>query len=162
MQKTGQTLRALKFIIYISIFVRSVPKTQSAHEWDLALVSGPDFWCNLHYFSSRGRSRSSRSPRGAPEGRTSAKNPGPDLSFILPKVCPAVSANNTKTRWASQPPDIPLFAGRHPGRRTRPPAAGSRPLAPPVGACRSLAGQPASPHRRPPHRSTHRNSTGRS
>ncbi len=32
---TGQTSRALKFTIYIYIFSRSVPKTQSAHEWDI-------------------------------------------------------------------------------------------------------------------------------
>ena len=30
-----QTLRGLKFIIFIFIFSRSIPKTQSAHEWDL-------------------------------------------------------------------------------------------------------------------------------
>ncbi len=39
----GQTMRGLKFIIYICILLRSVPKTQSALEWDLDLVSGADF-----------------------------------------------------------------------------------------------------------------------
>ncbi len=68
-RQSRQTLRGLKFIICIFIFSRSVPKTQSTHEWDLDLVSGSDFLCNLHHFSSRGRSRGSRSPPGAPEGR---------------------------------------------------------------------------------------------
>ncbi len=47
---SGQTLRGVKFIIYIFKFSRSAPKTQSAREWDLELVSGPDVWCNVHYF----------------------------------------------------------------------------------------------------------------
>ncbi len=38
--------------------------TQNPHEWDLELVSGSDFWCNLRYLSSRGRSRGSRGPKG--------------------------------------------------------------------------------------------------
>ncbi len=41
---TGQTLRSFKFIIYVFIFLRSFPKTQSAHGWDLELVSGVDCW----------------------------------------------------------------------------------------------------------------------
>ncbi len=81
---TGQTLRGLKFVIYIFIFLRSVPKTQSATEWDLDLVSGADFWRNLRSFSSRGRSRGSRGPPCAPRGRQSAENLGPDLSFDPP------------------------------------------------------------------------------
>ncbi len=28
------------------------------------MVSGVDFWCKLHYFPSRGRSRGSRGPKG--------------------------------------------------------------------------------------------------
>ena len=70
-------------------FVRSVPREQSAKEWDFELVSGAEFWCSLCYFSSRGLSLGSRGPPWAPEGRKSAKNPGPDVSLILPKVCPA-------------------------------------------------------------------------
>ena len=46
----GQTLRGLKFSIYLFIFLRSVPKTQSAHEWDLELVSGAEIWSELRYF----------------------------------------------------------------------------------------------------------------
>ncbi len=65
----GQTLRGLKFIICVFIFLRSVPKAQSAHERDLELVSGADLWCNLSSFSSRGRSQGSRGPTWAPRGR---------------------------------------------------------------------------------------------
>ena len=64
------------------------PKTQSAHERDLELVSGADFWRNLHYFSSRGRSRGSRGPPRAPRGQKSAKNQRPDLSFYPPQGLP--------------------------------------------------------------------------
>ncbi len=84
---TGQTLRGLKFIIYIFVFLRSVPKAQSAHQWDLELVSGSDVWRNLHYFSRRGRSRGSRGPPGAPEGRKSAKKRSQIYHVILPQVC---------------------------------------------------------------------------
>ncbi len=73
---SGQTLRGLKFIICRFICVRSVPKTQSAYEWALELVSGADFWCNLHYLSSPGRSRGARGPPWAPRGRKWAQNPG--------------------------------------------------------------------------------------
>ena len=77
-------LGGLIFIICLFIFLRSVPTSPSAHDWDLALVSGADFWRNLHYFSSRGRSRGSRGPPWARRGRKSAKNkiknPGPYLS----------------------------------------------------------------------------------
>ncbi len=41
-------------IIDIFIFLRSVPETQSAHEWDLKLVSGAIVWRNLHYFCEPG------------------------------------------------------------------------------------------------------------
>ncbi len=68
-------LEGLNLLIYLCIFVRSVPKTQSAHEWDLELVSGSDLWCNLHYFSSRCRSRGS--PKGPKIGRT------PGAGFII-------------------------------------------------------------------------------
>ena len=84
----GQTMRGLKFIIYICILLRSVPKTQSALEGDLDLVSGADFWGNQRYFLSRGRSRGSRGPPWAPRGRKSAKNPMPDLSFYPPSGLP--------------------------------------------------------------------------
>ena len=43
--RPGQTLGGLKFIISLFIFLRSVPKTQSAHDWDLELISGADYWC---------------------------------------------------------------------------------------------------------------------
>ncbi len=66
-----QTLRGLKFIIYLPFVSRSVPKTQSPQQWDLELVSGADFWSNLLYFSSRIPSQGFRGP-------PSAKNPGPD------------------------------------------------------------------------------------
>ncbi len=46
----------------------------------LELASGADFWCNLHCFSSRGRSRGSRGPPWAPGSRKSNENPGPNLS----------------------------------------------------------------------------------
>jgi hypothetical protein len=78
---TGQTVRGLKFTIYLFIFLRSAPEPQSAHEWDLELVSGANCWCNLHYFSSRGRSRGSRGPPWAPRGRKSNKKPG--AGFIM-------------------------------------------------------------------------------
>ncbi len=68
--------------------MRSVPKTQSAHEWDLELVSGAELWCNLHYFSSQSRSRGSRGPPWAPRGRNRQKTRGRIYHFILPKVCP--------------------------------------------------------------------------
>ncbi len=55
-------------ITYLCFLLRSVTKTQSAHEWDLQLVSGADFWCNLHHFSSRGLARGSRGPPWAPRG----------------------------------------------------------------------------------------------
>ncbi len=42
--------------------------------------SGAAFWCNLRYFSRRGRSRASRGPPWAPRGRKSAKKTGQDLS----------------------------------------------------------------------------------
>ena len=48
-------------------------------------ISGADFWRNLHYFSSRGRSRISRGPQGV-ENRP--KTRGTIYHFILPKVCP--------------------------------------------------------------------------
>ncbi len=72
---SGQTLRGLIFIIYLLIFLRSVPKTQSAHEWDLEVVSGADCWCNLDHFSRRGRSWGSRGPLWSPRGRKSAQKP---------------------------------------------------------------------------------------
>ena len=40
---TGLTLGGLRFIIYIFIFLRPAPKTQSTHERALELVSGADF-----------------------------------------------------------------------------------------------------------------------
>ncbi len=118
-QPPGQTLRGLKLIIYLVICLMSDPKTQSVNEWDLELLSGADFWCNLHHFSSRDRSRGTRGPQGA-ENRP--KNPGPDLSFILPKVCP------TASRCAG-PQHGPGQLGRH-GRRGRGRGRGLRGLAP--------------------------------
>ncbi len=79
---TGHTLRDLKFIIYLFIFL---PKTQSTNEWDLELVSGFDFWCNLYYFWSRGRFRGSR---GLPWAENRPKTRGRLYQFILPEVCP--------------------------------------------------------------------------
>ena len=83
--EAGQTLRGLKFIFIFLCFCGRSPKTQSANEWDLELVSGVAFWYNLRYFSRRGRSRGSRGPPWGPEGRTSDKNLGPDLSFFSPE-----------------------------------------------------------------------------
>jgi hypothetical protein len=81
---SGQKGRPKK--LFMSL--RSAPKTQGACEWDLELVSWADFWCNLHYFSSRGRSRGSRGPPWTPRGGKSAKSRGRIYHFILPKVCP--------------------------------------------------------------------------
>ena len=36
------------------LFLLSVPKSQSAHEWNLELVSGADAWCNLQRWSGWG------------------------------------------------------------------------------------------------------------
>ncbi len=36
-------LEGLKFIIYICVFLRSVPQTQSANEWELELDTGVVF-----------------------------------------------------------------------------------------------------------------------
>ena len=69
---SGQTLTGFEFIIYRFICLRSVPKTQITNEWDLELVSGADFWCNLHDFSSRGRSRGSLGPEGLKIGQKPA------------------------------------------------------------------------------------------
>jgi hypothetical protein len=67
-------------IYHLSFYIlRSVPKTQSAHEWDLELVYGADFGRNLHYFSSRGRSRGSRGP--GPKGPKTGQKPG--ARFII-------------------------------------------------------------------------------
>ncbi len=91
-------------LTFIFIFVRSVPKTQSAHEWDLELVSGAEFWCNLHCCSSRGRSRGSRGPPWAPRGRKSAKNPGPDLLSYPPQGLPRPThACGPASIWAAVP-----------------------------------------------------------
>ncbi len=67
---------------------RSVPKTQSVHEWDLELVSGADLSCNLHYFSSRSRSRGSRAP---PWAENRPKTRDRIYHFILPKVFPVAA-----------------------------------------------------------------------
>ncbi len=98
----GQTLRDLKLVIYLFIFLRSAPQTQIAHEWDLELVSGAEFWLNLHCFSSRGRSRGSRGLPWAPSGRKSANKTVPDLSFYLPYGLPRhppVGAKSVVAKW---------------------------------------------------------------
>ncbi len=82
-------LGGLIFTIYRFICLRPAPKTRSTHEWDLELVSGADFWRNLHYSSSRSPSQGSRGPPWAPRGRQSARNPGPDLSFYPPQGLPS-------------------------------------------------------------------------
>ncbi len=82
--QTGLTLGGLRFTVYIFIFLRPAPKTQSTHEGALELVSGADLWCNLHSFSSRSRSQGSRGPPWAPRGRKSDKSQGTDLSFYTP------------------------------------------------------------------------------
>ena len=51
---TGQTLRGLKSVIYLFIFLRPAPQTQSTQERALELVPGADFQCNLHYLFRAG------------------------------------------------------------------------------------------------------------
>ncbi len=78
---SGQTLRGLKFIIFLCIFWRSVPETQSAHEWNLELVSGADLWLQSALFFEPGPFPGLPGPT---VGLKWGKNPGPDLSFDLP------------------------------------------------------------------------------
>ena len=91
-------LEGLKFIIHLCIFLRTAKNTRSAHEWDLELVSGADLFSNLHYCSSRGRSRGSRALRSrrpqGPENQT--KTRGRIYHFIFPQVCPANLLNPGK------------------------------------------------------------------
>ncbi len=81
-------MRGLKFIIYIFISLWSAPKTQSAHEGDLELVSGADFWRNL--FVEADPFPGLPETAAGPEGRKSANEPGAGLPFIFPKVCPLI------------------------------------------------------------------------
>ncbi len=80
-------LRNIEYHVYFYLFAVG-PKSSSTHDLDFELVSGAAVWCNLHYFSSRGRSRSSRGPPWAPRGRNSAENLGPNLSFDPPQGLP--------------------------------------------------------------------------
>ncbi len=64
------------------IFLRSVPKTQSAHEWDLELVSGSDFWCNLHYLFEPGPFPGLPGPAVGPKGPKIGQKPGAGFIFL--------------------------------------------------------------------------------
>ncbi len=66
---------------FMFLFCRPTPKTQSAHERALKVVSGVDFKRIPHYFSKRVRSRG---PRGPPWPRRAENRPGiPGRIYLL-------------------------------------------------------------------------------
>ncbi len=78
---TGLTSGGLIFILYLFIFSRPAPKTQSTHERALELVSGGNCWRNLHDFSSRSPSQGSQDPPWAPKGPKIGRKSG--AGFII-------------------------------------------------------------------------------
>ncbi len=76
--------------IYNSSFIlsRSVPKTQSAHEWAFELVSGSDFGRNLHFFEPEPFPDALGVRRGPQRAENLPKNKGRIYNLTLPEVCP--------------------------------------------------------------------------
>ncbi len=90
----GLTLGGLRFIIYVCIYLPSVPKTQRTHEWDVELFSGLIFGATWTLFKAGavpGAPGARRGPQGA-ENRP--KTRGRIYHFILPKVFPASRTRN--------------------------------------------------------------------
>jgi hypothetical protein len=100
----GQTVRASYLSLICGCVVeRSVPKTQSANEWDLELVSGADVRCSLHSVSNRGRSRGARGPPAVDLKRPNlGRKPG--AGFIILSSPRNLGTTNICNAWKPRPP----------------------------------------------------------